>query len=165
MKKKNLFKTCLAVMIALNLVACSGNKNENTKEETKTENTAVAEKEETKTAPVEKTEVGQGTFYLENESGTTENGDPIVIYDGGDTQLLQIGITTSGFDGSKLTYVYVDGDLLTKEQFGDSQSTLDLESKHLKPGTHQVVLKQYENDDEKTDPVTVKFASYEVKAK
>lgn len=165
MKNKKIFTTCLAVMIALTLVACSGNKNRNTKEETKTENTAVAEKEETKTAPVEKTEVGQGTLYLENESGTTENGDPIVIYDGGDTQLMQIDLNTNDFDGSKLTYVYVDGDLVTKEQFGDSQTSLDLESKHLKEGTHQVVLKQYENDDEKTDPVTVKFASYEVKSK
>lgn len=165
MKNKNLFTTCLAATLALTLVACSGNKNGNTKEETKTENTAVAEKEETKTAPVEETEVGQGTFYLENESGTTESGDPIVIYDGGDTQLMQIGLNTTDFDGGKLTYVYIDGELVTKEQYGDSQSTLDLESKHLKEGTHQVVLKQYENDDEKTDPVTVKFASYEVKAK
>lgn len=165
MKKKNLFTTCLAATLALTLVACSGNKNGNTKEETKTENTAVAEKEKTKTAPVEETEVGQGTFYLENESGTTENGDPITIYDGGDTQLMQIGITTSGFDGGKLTYVYVDGDLLTKEQYGDTATVLELESKQLKEGTHKVVLKQYENDDEKTDPVTVKFASYEVKAK
>ena len=165
MKNKKIFTTCLAATLALTLVACSGNKNGNTKEETKTENTAVAEKEEAKTAPVEETEVGQGTFYLENESGTTESGDPIVIYDGGDTQLMQIGLNTTDFDGSKLTYVYIDGELVTKEQYGDSQSTLDLGSKHLKPGTHQVVLKQYENDDEKTDPVTVKFASYEVKAK
>lgn len=162
MKKKNLFTTCLAATLALTLVACSGNKNGNTKEETKTENAAV---EDVKTAPVEETEVGQGSFYLVNESGTTENGDPIVIYDGGDTQLMQIGLNTTDFDGSKLTYVYIDGELATKEQYGDSQSSLDLESKHLKPGTHQVVLKQYENDDENTDPVTVKFANYEVKAK
>ena len=54
MKNKKIFTTCLAATLALTLVACSGNKNGNTKEETKTENTAVAEKEETKTAPVEK---------------------------------------------------------------------------------------------------------------
>lgn len=165
MKKKNLFTTCLAATLALTLVACSGNKNGNTKEEIKTENTAVAEKEETKTAPVEETEVGQGTFYLENESGTTENGDAITIYDGGDTQLMQIGLNTTDFDGSKLTYVYIDGELVAKEQYGDTQSSLELRPENLKPGIHQVVLKQFENDDEKTDPVTVKFASYEVKAK
>lgn len=165
MKSKKLFTTCLAATLALTLVACSGNKNGNTKEETKTENTAVAEKEEVKKAPVEETEVGQGSFYLVNESGTTENGDPIVIYDGGDTQLMQIGLNTTGFDGSKLTYVYIDGELVTKEQYGDSQTSLDLRPENLKSGTHQVVLKQYENDEESTDPVTVKFASYEVKAK
>lgn len=163
MKSKKLFTTCLAATLALTLVACSNNKPENAKEENKVANTAPVE--DAKTASVEETEVGQGTFYLENESGTTENGDPIVIYDGGDTQLMQIGLNTADFDGSKLTYVYIDGELVTKEQYGDSQSTLDLESKHLKEGTHQVVLKQYENDDETTDPVTVKFASYEVKAK
>lgn len=165
MKSKKLFTTCLAATLALTLVACSGNKNGNTKEETKTENTAVAEKEEVKKAPVEETEVGQGSFYLVNESGTTENGDPIVIYDGGDTQLMQIGLNTTGFDGSKLTYVYIDGELVTKEQYGDSQTSLDLRPENLKSGTHQIVLKQYENDEESTDPVTVKFASYEVKAK
>lgn len=163
MKNKKLFTTCLAATLALTLIACSNNKPQDTKEENKTTNSAAVE--DVKTAPVEETEVGQGTFYLENESGTTENGDPITIYDGGDTQLMQIGLNTTDFDGSKLTYVYIDGELVTKEQYGDSQSSLDLESKHLKEGTHQVVLKQYENDDESTDPVTVKFASYEVKAK
>lgn len=163
MKNKKLFTTCLAATLALTLVACSNNKPGNAKEENKTTNSTAVE--DVKTAPVEETEVGQGSFYLVNESGTTENGEPITIYDGGDTQLMQIGLNTTDFDGGKLTYVYVDGDLVTKEQYGDSQSTLDLESKHLKPGTHQVVLKQYENDDETTNPVTVKFASYEVKAK
>ena len=163
MKNKKLFTACLAATLALTLVACSNDKPGNAKVENKTSNSTAVE--ETKTAPAEETETGQGTFYLENESGTTENGDPITIYDGGDTQILQIGITTNGFDGSKLTYVYVDGELLTKEQFGETATVLNLESKHLKSGTHQVVLKQYENDDESTAPVTVKFASYEVKAK
>lgn len=110
-------------------------------------------------------EIGQGSFYLENESGTTENGDPLIIYEDGETQLLQIGIMTNEFDGSKLTFVYVDNELLTKEQYSNSQSTLTLEQKHLKEGLHQVVLKQFENDDDSTEPITVKFAEYEVKAK
>ena len=152
----------LAGCMVLSLTACGQKEPANN---TNNSTNAPAQEEVAK-EPEQVTEIGQGTFYLENESGTTENGDPIVIYDGGDTQLMQIGLNTNDFDGGKLTYVYVDGELLTKEQYGgESQGTLELGEKQLAPGTHQVVLKQYENDDEKTDPVTVKVATYEVKAK
>ena len=161
MKKSILLLTgCMLV----SLTACG---QENTAETTaNTSTNSSTTQEEPAKEPEQVTEIGQGTFYLENESGTTENGDPITIYEDGETQLLQIGLNTTGFDGGKLTYVYVDGELLTKEQYGEeTQETLELGEKQLAPGTHQVVLKQYENDDEKTDPITVKVATYEVKAK
>lgn len=157
-------KILALLLISVLIVGCD---NPTQKEEATevVEEGAVQEAVEEEEMIFEIEEIGQGSFYLENESGTTENGDPLIIYEDGETQLLQIGIMTNEFDGSKLTFVYVDNELLTKEQYSNSQSTLTLEQKHLKEGQHQVVLKQFENDDDSTEPITVKFAEYEVKAK
>ena len=159
--KKNLFKFMVVTILLIALVGC-GNKNSASNENVKKEN---VESENTANTVENVEDVGEGTFYLENESGTTENGDPIVIYEDGTTQVMQIGITTNNFNGGKLTFIYVDGELLSKEQFGDSASSIDLTQKELGEGLHQVVLKQFENDDENTDPILVKSAIYEVKFK
>lgn len=159
--KKNLFKIMVATILLVALVGC-GNKNSASNENVKNENT---ESENTANTVENVEDVGEGSFYLENESGTTENGDPIVIYEDGTTQVMQIGITTNNFNGGKLTFIYVDGELLSKDQFGDSTSSIDLTQKELGEGLHQVVLKQFENDDENTDPILVKSAIYEVKSK
>lgn len=107
-------------------------------------------------------EIGNGTFYLENESGTTENENVITIFDDGQTQIMQIGIVTSDIDGSKLSYIYIDGKLNTKLQISDSQDSLDLTKEDLTVGKHQVVLKQFDNNKEDGTPITVKVAQYEV---
>lgn len=158
--KKNLFKIMVATILLVALMGC-GNKNSASNENVKNENT---ENENTANVVENVEDVGEGSFYLENESGTTENGDPIVIYEDGTTQIMQIGITTNNFNGGKLTFIYVDGNLISKEQFGDSTSSIDLTQKELGEGLHQVVLKQFENDDENTDPILVKSAIYEVKS-
>lgn len=159
--KNNLFKIMVVTILLVALVGC-GNKNSASNENVKNENT---ESENTANTVENVEDVGEGSFYLENESGTTENGDPIVIYEDGTTQVMQIGITTNNFNGGKLTFIYVDGELLSKDQFGDSTSSIDLTQKELGEGLHQVVLKQFENDDENTDPILVKSAIYEVKSK
>ena len=79
--------------------------------------------------------------------------------------LIQIGVATEGFDGSKLSYIYVDGSLNSKEQLGDGQTSIDLTDDLLSVGTHKVEVLQYNNDDASSDVVTYKSASYEVKAK
>lgn len=159
--KNNLFKIMVVTILLVVLMGC-GNKNSASNENVKKEN---VESENTANTVENVEDVGKGSFYLENESGTTENGDPIVIYEDGTTQIMQIGITTNNFNGGKLTFIYVDGELLSKDQFGDSTSSIDLTQKQLGEGLHQVVLKQFENDDENTDPILVKSAIYEVKSK
>lgn len=159
--KNNLFKIMVVTILLVALMGC-GNKNSASNENVKNENT---ENENTANVVENVEDVGEGSFYLENESGTTENGDPIVIYEDGTTQIMQIGITTNNFNGGKLTFIYVDGNLISKEQFGDSTSSIDLTQKELGEGLHQVVLKQFENDDENTDPILLKSAIYEVKSK
>lgn len=86
-------------------------------------------------------EKGDGKIYLENESGTTENNNIIWIKND-EYQLLQIGITSEGMDGSKESIIYIDGKEHSIEQFGDTQSVLELTSDQLSPGIHNVEVVQ-----------------------
>lgn len=107
-------------------------------------------------------EIGDGTFYLINESGTTENGNIIVIYADKDTVMTQIGADTLGFDGSLLSYIYIDGMETSKEQLADSQTSITLEKDALAVGVHVVECVQYENNDTDGSVITYKSGSYEV---
>lgn len=109
-------------------------------------------------------DIGNGTMYIATAGGTSENGNVPVVFVS-DEILLQIGLNTSAFDGSKLSFIYVDGMLATKEQLSDSQITLDLSEDMLAVGNHKVEVAQYENDDPAGNMVTYKQAAYEVKAK
>lgn len=159
--KKNLFKFMVVTILLIALMGC-GNKNNASNENVKKGN---VESENTANTVENVEDVGEGTFYLENESGTTENGDPIVIYEDGTTQVMQIGIVTNNFNGKLLTFIYVDGNLLSKDQFSDTATVIELTQNELGVGLHEVVLKQFENNDENTEPVFVKSANYEVKSK
>lgn len=110
-------------------------------------------------------DTGSGQFYLVCASGTSENGNVPVIYADRDTALLQIEMDAWEFEGSKLSYVYVDGMLVAKEQFANTQSFLDLTGDMLSEGVHKVEVLQYESDDVTKDVVTYKSGSYEIKSK
>lgn len=109
-------------------------------------------------------DMGSGEMYISTAGGTSEGGAVPVIFVQ-DEFLIQIGLDTTAFDGSKLSYIYIDGMLSTKEQLGDSQTSLDLSGDALQVGIHSVEVLQYDNDDPSGSVVTYKSASYEVKSK
>lgn len=132
-------KKILLVLITSALFVGCGNKTEETEQITSEEITEVeVAKTENMIGGEEK---GEGKVYLENESGTTENNNIIWIKND-DYQLLQIGITTEGMDGSKETVIYIDGKEHSVEQFSDTQSVLELTSDQLSPGVHNVEVVQ-----------------------
>lgn len=110
-------------------------------------------------------DTGDGTFYIACAGGTSEDGNIPVIFADSDLMLMQIGINTEGFNGSALSYIYVDGMLASKEQLADSQMALDLSGDMLSVGIHTVEVVQYESDDTTGNMVTYKSASYEIKSK
>lgn len=110
-------------------------------------------------------DIGDGTFCLVNQSGNTENGNPIVIYSSPDDLLIQIGYESSEMNGGVLSYIYIDGMLALKEQLGETQGQLDLSGDNLSVGMHKVEVVQYENDDTSGTVTAYKSASYEVKGK
>lgn len=130
--------------------------------------------ETTESAPVESekdfngdsySDTGDGVFLVVTAGGNSESGNVPVVYAAADTSLLQIGYETTGMNGGSLSYVYIDGVLLTKEQLSDSQGSLDLSGNTLAIGVHKVEVVQYENDATDATVTTYKTASYEIKEK
>ena len=158
MKIKKFIALLLTVLMVLSFAACgSDSGNESTAQET---------------APVEKdlpegdySDMGNGTMYIKTAGGSSEDGNVPVIYAADDLLLEQIGLEAWGFDGSILSYIYVDGMEISKEQLADTQTSIDLQGDNLKEGIHKVEVVQYENDDPSGTMLTYKMASYEIKAK
>ena len=153
----------LVGVLALGMIGCSNSKEENKANE----NTTKEEVSSKKDIPsgLDK-EIGNGSVVLSTTGGTTENGNTPIVFVGQDTLLEQIGLSAENFDGSKLSYVYIDGMLNTKEQLGEmTQTTITLQDNSLKEGKHKVEVVQYDNDEQTGNPVTYKVATYEVKNK
>ena len=175
MKKKIVYAFMVCALSLGCLTACGGNNSSNepqnetaTNQNDSTETAAPAaddSKTEKDFSGDSYSDTGDGTFLLVNSSGTTENGNIIVVYTDSDAALVQIGYETSGMNGGSLSHIYIDGMLSTKEQLGDSQGSLDLSGDSLSIGTHKVEAVQYENDDVDGAVTTYKTASYEVKEK
>lgn len=153
------------VSTLLLLSACGNNEKENEKAKENSEQTEIVEKEnkaEMGNFPEEET--GDGTFYLMNESGDTMMGQPIMVLYKEDTVGPNFDIVTEGFDGSHITYIYIDNELIDKEQLGDSQIQTEI-PEHIKKneGMHIVSLVQYEDDDTSKEAILVKHDSFEIK--
>lgn len=118
------------------------------------------------TLPVsEHEETGSGTFYVTTPSGTSEDGNVPILYFGEDDFLVSIGMEAWDFDGSRLTYIYLNGKEIETEQLADTQSSIGLEQGDIQEGENTVVAVQYDNDDPSGEIVTYKTASFEVRMK
>lgn len=153
---KKLLVVMFALVLAFVFAACGdANTKESKSEEKKIEKDFEGDYED----------MGAGTIFVSTPSGTSEDGNIPTLFSDDDDQLIQIGLGTNDFDGSKLSYVYVDGMEKDKDQFGDGQSTIDLEKNDLKVGKHKVEVVQYDTDKPDGNVVTYKVAQYEIKEK
>lgn len=108
-------------------------------------------------------DMGPGTLELATPSGTTEGGNVPFLLVQPDTVLDSIGLNAWDFDGSKISYIYVDGMAYGKEQLADSQITFELTGDLLAEGVHTVEVVQYDNDSEDGTVVTYKSGQFEIK--
>ncbi|HEX3038147.1 MAG TPA: hypothetical protein VHO94_04040 [Oscillospiraceae bacterium] len=110
-------------------------------------------------------DTGIGTIYIATPSGTSESGKVPVLFVSKSAAAVQIGISVQKFNGSKLSYVYVDGKLNTKKQYATTDTSIGLGGDMISVGKHKVEVLQYDNDQPSGKAVTYKSASYEVKPK
>lgn len=159
---KKLLVLMLALVLAFVFAACG---DKASTKESKSKETKTEEKKVEKDFKGDYEDMGAGSIVVSTPSGTSEDGNVPTLFSEKDDQLIQIGLDVSDFDGSKLSYVYVDGMEKDKDQFGDAQSTIDLEKNDLKVGTHKVEVVQYDTDKPDGNVVTYKVAQYEIKEK
>ena len=179
---KKFLAILLVVTMAVSLIACSSN-DEPTIESNSVETPTVVEtteateveteatKAETEPTAIERdlpegdyAELGEGTVYVATPSGTSEDGNVPVIYVS-DEIMLQIGLSAWDFNGGALSFIYIDGMLVGKEQLANTQTTLTLSDEQLAVGVHTVEVVQYENDEPGTEMTTYKSMQYEIKGK
>ncbi|MGL5749930.1 MAG: hypothetical protein ACRCXT_05350 [Paraclostridium sp.] len=108
-------------------------------------------------------EIGSGQFVISTISTKSQEETPVIFVDEFKS-LAQLGFQSEGFDGSRCSYIYIDGELNTIENLGEMNSiTLTLGEENLIEGTHKVEVIQFDNDKTSGTPITYKISNYEVK--
>ena len=166
--KKTLIVITMATTIIFSLGGCG-----NSSKETKPAESSVETRAESETIAVadkdfpegDYEDTGDGILHLATAAGTSEDGNIPIIFAEKDALLIQIGLNTKDFDSSKLSFIYIDGMLVQKEQLANTQTSIELKEDFLKAGLHLVQVVQYSDDEPGSDIVTYKSASYEIKEK
>lgn len=170
--KKKIVTLLSAGCMAMSITACGGEKEAPQNNEPKTESVeeepkAEAPKEETKRDLPEGnySDMGAGKFSIQTEGGDSADGTIPVLFIS-DELLVQIGYCAEGMGGSHLSFIYIDGMEVSKEQLGDMvQGTIDLQEDTLNKGIHTVEVVQYSTDEPNGEIITYKSCQYEVKSK
>lgn len=109
-------------------------------------------------------EMGKGTISIATPSGDDVKGNTPVLMTKKDDVITQIGYDGIDIDGSKITYLYVDGKLKSKEQISEQcQGLIDLKDNDLKAGVHIIEFIQYDTDKENGKAIMYKVSKYESK--
>ena len=108
-------------------------------------------------------EMGDGSVYISTPGGTSEDDNVPVMYIASNTLIYQIGINSWDFNGSSLSFVYIDGMLFYKTQMSNTQSTLTLTSDQLTEGFHNIDVVQYVDDCTENDMITYRNMKYEIR--
>lgn len=112
-----------------------------------------------------KSEIGSGEFVITTPTINSENDVPVIFVDEL-KGLAQLDFQSEGFDGSRCSYIYIDGKLNTIEQLGEMNlDTLTIDEEQLSNGIHKVEVVQFDNNKSNGTPVTYKVCNYEVRAK
>ena len=165
--KKILMITMLGAVMS-SLVACTSNKADTTNQNATTEISLSAEKssevrEKTPELVYSGEEVGNGNFYVSTPGGTSADGNIPVIYGQKDTIIYQLGISSEGMDGSLLSYIYIDGKEMGKQQMSDSSGSIELDGSFFqKTAEHDVECIQYENNDVSGKAVFYRHANFKI---
>ncbi|MBK1809333.1 hypothetical protein JHL18_01565 [Clostridium sp. YIM B02505] len=164
---KKILVSLIVGVLSLSLVACGQAKDSKqaTTEPTKQEQKQPEEpkKESSVNFPEGQSESGKGKIFVSTPAGTSENGNVPAILVKSDTLITQIGLNAQEMDGSKISYIYINKNFISKEQLANGEVSLDLKEENLKAGTYTVGVIQFDNDQPSGKVVTYHETKYQVK--
>lgn len=146
--KKLLFLLCLMMVFT---VGCSKEVVENRVEVEKTIPSGV------------EGDIGKGSIIVTTHVSNSEDGSIPTVYRDEKKGLGQVGLSSKDFDDSRVSYIYIDGNLNTVEKLGkESSVTLTICDNDLKEGKHKIEVVQFDNDKTNGTPITYKKCEYEI---
>lgn len=174
---KKLLAGILALFMCISFVGCSSTISQTGNSNIVTSSEVSENSDQSSTADISSSvakdlpndnykDIGKGTLVIATEGGASENGKaPVIFLDSGESHSYAIGIHVRDFDGSKPSYVYADGYLISKEQYANEDSSVRVKDDRLAVGIHKIEIVQYDSDKPDGKMITYKSASYEVKSK
>lgn len=150
-KNAKKFLVIIAVLVmAIAMVACDNdkddddiNKDQNQSNQTQSNNSASSTTFQGKTD-----NVGDGEIAIRQKGATEEASGNATLKPVSGENEIEIEITPTNVNAANETYIYVDGNLVEKEELDDpAGEDLDLEGQAITAGEHKIQFVQYENND------------------
>ncbi|MGO2083657.1 hypothetical protein [Vagococcus sp.] len=108
---------------------------------------------------------GEGKIEILAASDEEASETPVVYLDKEESPII-LRVKISEVNPNKISYFYIDGELIEKIKVEDDVQTFELTEleESLKLGNHLVQLVQYKSNDEQSEILIFKQAEYEVKS-
>lgn len=157
---KKLLIIAMILAVAFSFAGCGDSSSKTDDTGTKKEVKKEAKKEDKADAE----NFGDGSMFISTNTGTSTYGRVPIIYIDEYTQTSTLHIYPEGFDGSMLSFIYVDGVEKSRESLYEISTSINLEGDALTIGKHKFEIIQYADDNPEGKVVTRKTAEYEVKS-
>ena len=173
---KKILTLLLTLVVAMTFLACGSSSGDTSTDTSNDQAEVASEAPATEASAPERDlpegdyeDIGEGTLYLTGPSGSTENGDEMILYPEMDSiPHAFVGIELWDLDGSVQTFIYVDGVEMDKQQVGAGyQGSIDFDDNSLwaiTEGEHKVEAVQYADNDPSKDMTFYRSEKYTVKA-
>ncbi|EPY2275086.1 hypothetical protein ACXAUS_004016 [Clostridium sporogenes] len=156
---KKILSILIIGILSIGLAACGSTQKSN-KESKKNNN-----QEQQESIKMPDKEMGKGNIQISTVGGTSEGGKiPVVLVSKGD-KIVQITLNSEKFDGSKLSYIFIDGEEKAQDHLSKSEIVVNLEENNLKAGKHKLEVVQFDTNKKDGKIITYKTVSYECKEK
>lgn len=163
--KKLVFSLLVFVLVA---IACACGNTETISNESNEKKENIVKAPERDLAEGDYQDIGNGSLDLINESGSTAEGEDIVVYPDMDWEpYANVDYECMDMNGSVLTYIYFDGVEVDKQQIGDGlQTSISLDKKWMvTEGEHTVEAVQYADNDTSGEMIFYRLQKFTVKNK
>ncbi len=166
-KNAKRFLVIIAVLVmAIAMVACDNDKDDDQDAKTdqnQTNQTQSNNSTNSNTYQGKTDNVGDGEIAIRQKGATEEASGTVTLKPVAGENEIEIEIIPTNVNATNETYIYVDGNLVEKEELDEpAGEDMDLEGKAITAGEHKIQFVQYENNDPTKAVTFYREAKYNV---